>query len=97
MSGEPFLPTPRWSVGSDVARSAAMIAELPVGRAIVGVLPGGLRVKDNNPGSVVLTTLGHAETGAPEPLFTIRFPAPEVVTEPRRKHSFAPFPAIIVF
>src|SRR5215831_1550490 len=41
----PSRPTPRWSVGNDVAGSAARYAGLLVVIALVGVLPGAFSCK----------------------------------------------------
>src|SRR5512147_2416547 len=86
----------RWSYGSDVAESAALIAELNKGMAIVHVGPP-LSCNGPNWGSTLVTTPGHAPNGCvPVPLLMIRLWVPGCVTFPVKKHSFAPLLAMIV-
>src|SRR5215475_11738890 len=86
----------RWSYGRDVAESAALIAELYNGIAMVRVGPP-LSCSIPNCGSTLVTTPGHAPNGCvPAPLLVIRLPVPVSVTLPVKKHSFAPLLAMSV-
>ena len=77
------------------------MAELYNGIAMVGVSPpftfGGCGFC--NCGSTVVTTPGQTPNGPePEPFCMIKLPAPERVTNPVKKHSFAPlFAKIVLF
>ena len=86
----PGRGTPRWSVGREVAGSAASTAGLVAPIAIVGVLPGGLICNGPSRGSLDDTIPGHPK------LFWIRLPEPTAVTPPLSKHSRAPFEAMMV-
>src|SRR5262249_30847243 len=90
--------TPRWSNDNEVAGSALSAAALVARIAIVGVLPGLFSCRDNNCGSLVVTTPGHGEKKLdPEPLFMIKLPAPTAFTKPAtKKHSLAPLLAIML-
>src|SRR5205807_4660834 len=74
------------------------MAELKRGIASVGFGPPlSCSPFGSSWGSVVVTTPGQVPKGcAPEPLLMIRLPAPDRITLPVKKHSFAPLLAMIV-